>query len=103
MASALEAVKALASGFATTFMHLFRKPITEEYPEYKRVLPARSRARIIPIRSSLTKRNRPEIIPNITRNAVSKHQRLQQTIRRQPISTMQTRTGTLPTRIQMPD
>jgi NADH-quinone oxidoreductase subunit I len=47
MASALEAVKALASGFAITFMHLFRKPITEEYPEYKRVLPARSRARII--------------------------------------------------------
>jgi NADH-quinone oxidoreductase subunit I len=42
-----EALKALGSGFATTLMHLFRKPITEEYPEVKRELPARSRARII--------------------------------------------------------
>lgn len=47
MDSALDAVKALASGFATTFAHLFRKPITEEYPEYKRPLPARTRGRII--------------------------------------------------------
>ena len=47
MESAWEAVKALASGFATTFVHLFRKPITEQYPEYKRPLPVRSRARII--------------------------------------------------------
>ena len=47
MSSALEAVKALATGFATTFKHLFRKPITEEYPEYKRTLPERTRARII--------------------------------------------------------
>jgi len=47
MESAWDAVKALASGFAATFMHLFRKPITEEYPEFKRELPARSRARII--------------------------------------------------------
>ena len=43
----LEALKALAEGFALTFRHLFRKPITEEYPEYKRPLPARTRARII--------------------------------------------------------
>jgi formate hydrogenlyase subunit 6/NADH:ubiquinone oxidoreductase subunit I len=47
MTEAIEALKALASGFATTFKHLFRKPITEEYPEYKRPLPARARARII--------------------------------------------------------
>ena len=47
MSSALEAVKALAIGLATTFKHLFRKPITEEYPEYKRSLPERTRARII--------------------------------------------------------
>jgi NADH-quinone oxidoreductase subunit I len=47
MNDALEAIKALAIGFATTFKHLFRKPITEEYPEYKRPLPARSRARIV--------------------------------------------------------
>jgi len=47
MSSAIEAVKALATGFATTFKHLFRKPITEQYPEYKRTLPERTRARII--------------------------------------------------------
>jgi NADH-quinone oxidoreductase subunit I len=45
--SALEAVKALIGGFATTLRHLFRKPITEQYPEYRRPLPARSRARIV--------------------------------------------------------
>jgi NADH-quinone oxidoreductase subunit I len=42
-----EGLKALTSGFATLFRHLFRYPVTEQYPEYKRVLPARSRARII--------------------------------------------------------
>jgi NADH-quinone oxidoreductase subunit I len=47
MKSALEAIGALATGFATTFKHLFRKPITEEYPEYKRPLPERSRAVIV--------------------------------------------------------
>ena len=47
MNDALDAIKALAIGFITTFRHLFRKPITEQYPEYKRRLPARSRARII--------------------------------------------------------
>ena len=47
MKSAWEAVTALATGFATTFKHLFRKPITEEYPEYKRPLPERSRAVIV--------------------------------------------------------
>lgn len=47
MSTAFEALKALADGFVVTFMHLFRKPITESYPEYKRPLPARTRARII--------------------------------------------------------
>ena len=47
MTSAWEATKALATGFATTFKHLFRNPITEQYPEYKRPLPVRGRARII--------------------------------------------------------
>lgn len=47
MSSAWEAVRALASGFATTFVHLFRKPVTEEYPEVKRALPARTRAVIV--------------------------------------------------------
>jgi NADH-quinone oxidoreductase subunit I len=47
MNSALDAIIAFGAGFATTFKHLFRKPITEEYPEYKRPLPERSRARIV--------------------------------------------------------
>jgi len=37
----------LARGFYTTLIHLCRRPITEKYPEYKRPLPVRSRARII--------------------------------------------------------
>jgi NADH-quinone oxidoreductase subunit I len=45
--SYLEGLKALASGLATVCKHLFRRPVTEEYPEYKRTLPLRSRARII--------------------------------------------------------
>jgi len=47
-------LQALVAGFATTFRHLFRKPITEEYPEYKRVLPERSRARIILTRDPMS-------------------------------------------------
>jgi NADH-quinone oxidoreductase subunit I len=43
----LGGARALAAGFATTFRHLFRRPVTEEYPEYKRPLPERSRARIV--------------------------------------------------------
>jgi NADH-quinone oxidoreductase subunit I len=45
--TAVEGVVGLIQGFVVTFIHLFRRPITEEYPEYKRPLPARSRARII--------------------------------------------------------
>jgi len=41
------AVTALAEGFWTTFRHLFRRPITEQYPEERRRLPERSRARIV--------------------------------------------------------
>ena len=37
----------LAQGYVLTLRHLFRRPITEQYPEYKRPLPERSRARII--------------------------------------------------------
>ena len=47
MSSAYEAIKALAEGFGTTLRHLGRKPITEQYPEFKRELPERSRARIV--------------------------------------------------------
>lgn len=47
MKELLESIKALGTGFATTFKHLFRRPITEQYPEYKRPLPQRSRARIV--------------------------------------------------------
>jgi NADH-quinone oxidoreductase subunit I len=47
MAETLDVLKSFADGFVTTFKHLFRKPITEQYPEYKRPLPERTRARII--------------------------------------------------------
>jgi NADH-quinone oxidoreductase subunit I len=40
-------VLGLADSYMVTLRHLFRKPITEQYPEYKKVLPARTRARIV--------------------------------------------------------
>jgi NADH-quinone oxidoreductase subunit I len=43
----LEGIRGLCSGFAVTLRHLFSRPITESYPEYKRSLPARTRATII--------------------------------------------------------
>jgi len=43
----VEGVQGLAAGYAMVFKHLFRGPITLRYPEEKRELPARSRARII--------------------------------------------------------
>jgi NADH-quinone oxidoreductase subunit I len=43
----IEGFIGLVKGFRTTFAHLFRRPVTEQYPEYKRKLPARARARII--------------------------------------------------------
>lgn len=46
-----EGLRGLAGGFATTLRHLFRRPVTEEYPEFKRPIPARSRARIVLTRS----------------------------------------------------
>jgi NADH-quinone oxidoreductase subunit I len=45
--SVWEGAKAIVAGFAMTLKHLFRKPITEEYPEFKRKLPPRTRALII--------------------------------------------------------
>lgn len=43
----IDGIVGLASSYLVTFKHLFRKPITEQYPEYKRPLPVRARARII--------------------------------------------------------
>jgi NADH-quinone oxidoreductase subunit I len=43
----IEGVWGLAAAMFTSYKHLFRKPVTEQYPEEKRVLPPRSRARII--------------------------------------------------------
>ena len=43
----MEWIKGFIKGFATTLKVLFRKPVTEQYPEYKRSLPARSRAVIV--------------------------------------------------------
>ncbi|BEQ15961.1 NADH-quinone oxidoreductase subunit NuoI [Desulfoferula mesophila] len=37
----------LVQGFAMTLRHVFRRPITFQYPEEKRTLPARTRARIV--------------------------------------------------------
>lgn len=45
--SIFEGASGLVSGFAMTLRHLFRKPITEPYPEFKRRLPERTRATII--------------------------------------------------------
>lgn len=42
-----QVIKGSLTGLWVTFIHLFRRPITEPYPEYKRTLPARSRGRII--------------------------------------------------------
>jgi NADH-quinone oxidoreductase subunit I len=42
-----ESVVNLFIGFAITFRYLFRRAFTEEYPDYKRTLPERSRAIII--------------------------------------------------------
>ena len=42
-----EIFSGLARGMFTTLIHLFRKKITEEYPEYRRPLSERTRARII--------------------------------------------------------
>ncbi len=42
-----EILSSLAQGFTVTGKHLFRKPATELYPEEKRILPERSRGRII--------------------------------------------------------
>jgi NADH-quinone oxidoreductase subunit I len=43
----LDIFRGLAQGMGVTFFHLFRRKITEEYPEEKRALPPRGRARII--------------------------------------------------------
>lgn len=40
-------IRSILKGFYTTGRHLFRKPATEAYPEYRRPLPERSRARLI--------------------------------------------------------
>ncbi len=37
----------MVTGFLVVLLHLFRRPVTEQYPEYKRPLPARTRGRII--------------------------------------------------------
>ena len=47
MGRVVESITGLVDGFAMSLRHLWQRPITEEYPEYKRPLPARSRARII--------------------------------------------------------
>jgi NADH-quinone oxidoreductase subunit I len=43
----MEIFTGLAQGLTTTLIHLFRRKITEQYPEERRPLPERSRARIV--------------------------------------------------------
>jgi NADH-quinone oxidoreductase subunit I len=43
----IEGIVGLVDSYYITLLHLFRKPITEQYPEFKRPLPARSRGRIV--------------------------------------------------------
>lgn len=43
----IEIFRGLAQGMGVTFLHLLRRKITEEYPETKRSLPPRTRARIV--------------------------------------------------------
>jgi NADH-quinone oxidoreductase subunit I len=45
--SILNDIKALSLGFWTTWKHIFRRPVTIQYPEQKRTPFFRSRARII--------------------------------------------------------
>jgi len=47
----LDGVSGLAGSYAATLAHLFKKPVTEQYPEYKRPMPERTRGRIILTRS----------------------------------------------------
>ncbi len=42
-----EVIAGSAKGLWMVLIHLFRRPITEQYPEYKRPLPIRARGRII--------------------------------------------------------
>ncbi|KAF5029784.1 NADH-quinone oxidoreductase subunit I [anaerobic digester metagenome] len=47
----LDGASGLVGSYAATLTHLFRKPVTEQYPDYKRPMPARTRGRIILTRS----------------------------------------------------
>lgn len=47
LSTLVEIAAGLLGGFRVTLVHLFRRSITEEYPDVVRTLPARSRARIV--------------------------------------------------------
>jgi len=47
LATVLTGLWGLAASYGMTMRHLFRRPLTEQYPEEKRTLPERSRARIV--------------------------------------------------------
>ncbi|KAF0232939.1 MAG: NADH-quinone oxidoreductase subunit [Desulfovibrionaceae bacterium] len=49
--SAAEGTRGILEPFWVTLRQLFHKPITEEYPEFKRALPERARGRIVLTRS----------------------------------------------------
>ncbi len=43
----VDGIAGIFDSYRVTLRHLFRKPITEQYPEYRRPLPERTRARIV--------------------------------------------------------
>ena len=47
LANVLNGLCGLAASYGMTLRHLFRRPLTESYPEEKRRLPERTRARIV--------------------------------------------------------
>jgi NADH-quinone oxidoreductase subunit I len=47
LATLLAGLRGLAASYGMSMRHLFRRPITEQYPEEKLALPERSRARIV--------------------------------------------------------
>ena len=47
----VEGTSGIVGSYAAPLSHLFKKPVTEQYPEYKRKLPERARGRIVLTRS----------------------------------------------------
>ena len=51
LGAVLEGAAGIAGSYAATLRHLFKKPVTEQYPDYKRPMPARTRGQPEPCSS----------------------------------------------------